>query len=90
VAFAHGIAKIAAGTGIHGRSQHESRGKGHGDGCAGDCYGPVFERLAHDFEHVALKFRQLIEKENAIVTKRNLPGRGTAPPPIKPASLIVW
>lgn len=32
------------------------------------------ERLAHDFQHVALKFRQFIEKENAVVAERNFAG----------------
>ena len=30
-----------------------------------------FERLAHHFQHVALKFRQLVEKQHAVVPQRN-------------------
>jgi len=80
--FAGGIAEEAAGAGVHRGGEHEARGEIHGERGAGDGDGTIFEGLAHDFQHVALKFGKLVEKQNA--------GRGIAPPPIKPASLMVW
>jgi hypothetical protein len=41
---------------------------------AGDGDSPVFERLAHDFEHVARELRQLVKKEDAVVRERDFAG----------------
>ena len=71
VTFAGGIAKVAAGAGIHCGGEHEARGKCDGRGGTGDSDRAVFERLAHDFEDVALKFGELIEEENAVVAERD-------------------
>ncbi len=90
VAFARGIAEESAGARVHRGGEHEARRKIHGKRGAGDRDAAVFERLAHDFQHVALKFRQLVEKQNAVVPSETSPGRGIAPPPIRPASLMVW
>src|SRR2546425_4129070 len=72
VTFARRISEVAAWAGVHGRGEHEARGKRHADGRAGDGHVTVFERLAQHFEHVALKFRQFVEKEHAIVPERDL------------------
>jgi len=71
VTLAGGVAEVAARTGIHGGGKHEARRKRDGRGGARDGDGTVFERLAHDFEYVALKFGELIEEENAVMTERN-------------------
>ncbi len=76
VAFARRIAEISAGAGIHGRGEHEARGESHGDGRAGNSDRAVFERLAHDFEDIALELRQLVEEQHAIVAERDFAGAG--------------
>jgi hypothetical protein len=49
--------------GIHGRGQHEAGWKGQRHRSAGDRNRAIFERLAENFQHVAGKFGQLVEKE---------------------------
>ncbi len=49
-------------------------GKAERHGGARDGDGVVFERLAHDFEHVARKLGQLVEKEQAVVRERDFAG----------------
>ena len=73
-ALARLVVEVAAGAWIHGGGQHEARRKGERHGGAGDGDGVVFERLAHDFEHVARKLRQLVEKEQAVVGQRDFAG----------------
>src|SRR6202043_4273492 len=76
VALARGITEKSAGTRIHCCRQHEARWKTNGKRSAGNRHSAVFERLAHHFEHVALKFRQLVEKQDAVVPERNFSGPG--------------
>ena len=66
--------KIAAGAGVHGGGEHKARGKTERHGGARDGDGVILERLAHDFEHVAREFRQLVEKEEAVVRERYFAG----------------
>ena len=73
-ALARLVVEVAAGAGIHGRGQHEARGKAERHGGARDGDGVIFERLAHDFEHVAGKLGQLVEEEQAVVRERDLAG----------------
>src|SRR5690348_10442101 len=73
-AFAGGIAEVAARARVHGGGEHEARWKGDGNGGAGNGDGAVFERLAHDFEDVALEFREFIEEEHAVVAERDFAG----------------
>ena len=70
-AFLLRIGEKAAGTRIHRGDQHETRriiDRAHG---AGDGDVAVFERLAHDLENVAPEFRQLVEKQDAVVGERD-------------------
>src|SRR5690242_1026433 len=66
--------KIPARARVHGGGEHEARWKGDGNGGAGNGDGAVFERLAHDFEDVALEFREFIEEEHAVVAERDFAG----------------
>jgi hypothetical protein len=75
-ALARLVVEVAAGAGIHGRRQHEARRKAERHGGARDGHRVIFERLAHDLEHVARKLRQLVQKEQAVVGQRNLAGAG--------------
>jgi hypothetical protein len=91
VALPRGIPEISARARIHRSRQHESRRKCHRNGRPCYRHHPVLQRLPHHFQHVALKFRQLIQKQHPMVPPNETsPGRGTAPPPISPASLMVW
>ena len=75
-ALARLVVEVAAGAGIHGRGQHEARRKAERHGGAGDGDGVVFQRLAHDFEHVARELGQLVEEEQAVVGQRDFAGAG--------------
>jgi hypothetical protein len=89
VAFTGAVVVKAARTGIHGRGQHETRRKSQRHGGARNAHRAILQRLAHHLEHITREFGELIEKEHAVVGQRNSPGRGTIPPPIKPASEMV-
>ena len=67
VAFVAWIAKIPAGTWIRRRSQHEARWKSHRNRRARYSDRAIFQGLAHNLPHVALKFGQLVEKQYAVV-----------------------
>lgn len=73
-AFPRLVVEISTGAGIHGGGQHEARGEGERHGSACDGHGVVFKRLAHDFEYVAGKLGQLVEEEQAIVSKGDFAG----------------
>src|SRR5271157_57639 len=68
--FADEPAKKAPGARIHGCRQHEAGG-GHGG--AGDRDHSVFQRLPQDFQHIALEFRQLVEKQHAVMGRADPP-----------------
>jgi len=51
---------------IHRRCKHESRGEGEGHGSAGNANRSIFERLPHDFEHIARKLGQFVQKKNSV------------------------
>lgn len=70
----------AAWTGVHGSNEHETcrisytlPGPGYHDIA-------VFQWLAHHLQYTSFKLRQLIQKEDPIVSQRNFPrlGMGTA------------
>ena len=54
---------------------------------AGDDRFAGFQRLAQSVEHVRLEFRQLVEKQHAVMGERNFTGRGREPPPTRDAML---
>ena len=77
-AFLLRIGKKSADARIHRRDQHEARGiidRTHG---ARDGNVAIFQRLAHDFENVAAKLRQLVEEKHAVVGERDF-ARAWAP-----------
>ena len=71
-AFMVGIGEIAAGAGVHGRGEHETRGIGQGNLGPADRHKTVFQRLAQDLDDVLVEFGQFVEKEHAVVGERNL------------------
>src|SRR5690349_18931955 len=80
MALAGRVAEIAAGTRIHRGSQHETGGEGHRNRGPGYRHRTVLERLPHYLKYIALKFRQFIQEEHAIVAQRNFawPGHSAA------------
>ena len=73
-------AVVAPGAGIHGGDELETGGEfglvsGPGDGDMA-----VFQGLAQDFQHFAVKLGQFVQKQHAVVRQGNLsgPGRGAA------------
>src|ERR1019366_3612844 len=76
MAFAGTVIVEAAGAGIHRGREHKARGKSQRHGGACDANGAIFERLAHDIENIARKFREFIEEENSVMSERNLAGAG--------------
>ena len=75
-ALAGFVVEEAAGAGVHGRGQHEARGKGERHGGARDGDGVVFKGLTQDLKDVARKLRQLVKKEQAVMSQRDLAGAG--------------
>ena len=74
MALARAVVEVSARTRIHGGGQHEARGKSERHGGAGDAYRAIFQRLAHNLEDVAGEFRQLVQKEHAVVSEGNFAG----------------
>ena len=70
------IAEITAGTGVHGRDEHETTRQRNLASAARDGHLAVFQRLAHDLEGGALELRQLVEKQHAMVGQGDLAGTG--------------
>src|SRR2546421_496133 len=79
-AFAAEMPQIAARAGVHRADQLKSRrilGLARG---ARNRDPAGLERLAQGFEHLAVEFRQLVQKQNAVVRERYFAGtRGAAP-----------
>ena len=71
-AFAGTIIEESARAWIHRCRQHESRRKCQRHGRACNAYSAVLQRLTHHFQHIAWKFRQLVQKQYAVVRERNL------------------
>ena len=72
-AFFLWISQEAAHAGIHRGDEHKICrvvDRAHG---AGDRDVAVFQRLAHNFEHVAPELRQLVEKEDPVAEKIDRP-----------------
>ena len=66
----------AARTGIHCRNQNKAGGESVAAGGPGNGDIAVFQRLSQNFQRLTLEFRQLIQKENAIMGEADLSGTG--------------
>jgi hypothetical protein len=72
-AFFLRIGEEAAGARVHRCDEHDSggiidRAEGAGDGDVA-----VFQRLAHDLEHVAPEFRQFVKKQDTVTALPDRP-----------------
>ena len=61
------VAEVAAGTGVHGRDEHEPGGEGDGVVHAGDCDLAVFQGLTQGVENVAVELGELIEEQVSLI-----------------------
>ena len=68
-AFFEPGAEIAARTGIHGSHEHDIAGEHRRSGNTGDSDLPFLQRLTEHIEGGAVKFRQLVQKQHAVVGK---------------------
>ena len=68
----------------------DARGIGQGGDGPGDGDLAVFQGLAQDLQDVLLELRQLVEEEDPVVGEAHLPGSRYLPPPMSPASEMVW
>ena len=73
-AFPGGMATPATLAGIHGAHQLELGGEPQGAACP--CHGDdtILQGLTEGFQHVPVKFRQLVQKQHAVVGQRDLAG----------------
>ncbi|MPM75905.1 hypothetical protein SDC9_122900 [bioreactor metagenome] len=71
----------AAFAGIHGAHQHEPAWIGLVARRAGNRHRPLLQRLAQGFQHVLVEFRQLVQKQHAVMRQGNFsrPGQGASP-----------
>ena len=70
VALPGAVPEITARTRVQGCNQHESCRKAERHGGARDRDGSVFQRLAHDFEHVARELGQFVQEEDTVIYER--------------------
>ena len=84
------VAEVAAGAGVHGGDEHEARGEADRHGGARDGDGAVLEGLAQDFEDVRGNSGSSSRKSTPLWARETSPGRGMLPPPMRPASEMVW
>ena len=67
------MAEIAARAGIHCADEHHAAGIGESARDAGDRDRSILNGLAQRLHRCAREFRQLVEKEHAVVRERNFP-----------------
>src|SRR5437016_2064899 len=63
-AFAFQVAEITARTRIHRRDQHEFAWESDAASCSRNGDASILQWLAHHLQSLAMKFRELVEKEN--------------------------
>ena len=73
------MSKKTAGTGIHGGNQHNVAGISSRASHSGDGHGAVFNRLPQDLHSAAAEFRELVKKQNAIMSQGEFAGSGRGP-----------
>ena len=71
-AFARRVIEVAAGAGFIAAASMKRAGKVSDMRRARDGDRAVFERLAHNFEHVARELGQLVQKEHAVMREADL------------------
>ena len=76
VAFAGGVAEVAAAAGVHGGDELESGGVGDVGAGAGDGGSSAFQGLAEGFEGGTGEFGEFVEEEDAAVGEADFAGPG--------------
>ncbi len=72
------VTLIAAGTGVHGGNQLEAGGEGQLFPGPGHMDHPRLQRFAQHLQHLAIEFRQFVEKEHPMVGLADLAGARVA------------
>ena len=80
-ALALRISEKSARAGIHRGDENKAGGEGHRARGAADCDFSILQWLAHDLERGAFELWQLIEEQDAVVRKADLPGLGDSAMP---------
>ena len=62
--------------GVHGRNQLETRRKTHAILRPGNHNKAAFHGLSQDFQHLAIKLGEFIEKQHAVMGQGDFPGPG--------------
>gem|GEM_PF-3545747 len=65
--FLDKVCSRIARPGVHRENEHKSGKVGERGGGPGDRYSFLFQWLTHHLQDTLLKFRQFIEKENAVM-----------------------
>ena len=73
------VAEVAAGTGVHGRREHETCRKGEAHGGPAQRDDAVLQRLAQHLEHVPAELGQLVQEQHAAVGQADLAGARDRP-----------
>ena len=63
-------------TWVLGATQKERSRENIGSLHPADCHGVIFQRLAQHFQRSLGKFRELVQKQYAVVTQRHFPRNG--------------
>lgn len=72
------VAQVAAGAGVHGGDQLETRREAHPVVGPGDDDLAAFQGLAQDLENLPVELRQLVEKQHALMGQGDFSGAGLA------------
>ena len=83
------MAPPAAPAGIHGTHQLKPGGQAQRASGPGHRDLAVFQRLAQGLQNIPVKFRELIQKQHAVVGQGNFPGPKHGPPPVRAAAEAV-
>ena len=78
------VAEVPAGARVHRRDEHRGAGVGDRSPHAGDGDPAVFDGLAQDLHRGAREFRQLVQKQHAVVRERDFAGARDAAAPGQP------
>ena len=85
------VARVAAGTRVGRREQHEAGGVDRRVARPHDRHASLLQRLAQRLQRRARELRELVEEQHAVVgaAPPRRPSRAAAPP-IRPAAVIEW
>ena len=69
---------IATRAGVQGSDQQEVRGEGRRGKSTRNRHDTILQRLTHDLQRSPIEFGHLVQKQNAVMSHRDLTGHGRA------------